>query len=102
VGEGTVERGRFGKWGENFFDKSEMLSFRPRFQCFFLIFFFFNKKKKRKKMCHMGQEPDSSRTLDARIALLGLIRMIRCRGNACWRTLIRPPAPIYNKKQFFY
>jgi hypothetical protein len=60
------ERVRFGKWGEILESEYEM-STHPRLQRLFFIFFYI---KKRKKMCHVGQEPDSSRTLDARIALL--------------------------------
>jgi hypothetical protein len=37
-------------------------------QLVFEFIYFFNKKI---KTCHVGQEPDTSRTLDARIALLG-------------------------------
>jgi len=60
------ERVRFGKWGEILESEYEM-STHPRLQRLFFIFFSI---KKRKKMCHVGQEPYSSRTLDARIALL--------------------------------
>jgi hypothetical protein len=29
-------------------------------------------------------------------------RELSKKGNACWGTLIRPPAPIYNKKKIFF
>jgi hypothetical protein len=68
------ERVRFGKWGENLESESEM-STHSRFQRLFLNFLFSflflkKKRKEKEKMCHVGQEPDTSRTLDARIALL--------------------------------
>jgi hypothetical protein len=68
VGEGTVaEEGEIWENGGKKLDSEIEMSTHPRFQRLFLIFFF---NKKRKKPCHVGQEPNTSRTLDTRIALL--------------------------------